>query len=250
MGMLKKRIVVWMTFRGGLKVALSLLVVILLATIFTYDLSTDDTIDPWSLPLSGKIIVLDAGHGGIDGGAEGHGLVEKDITLDIVLYLRDYLQQSGAIVILTREDDRELATREDRKMGQGKRTDLNKRVRLVRDNSADIMVTVHLNSIPSSHWSGSQTFYRSGNENGHKLAQFIQEEMVENLNNTSRSAKPIRDVFLLEQLKIPAALVEGGFLSNPKEAQLLGTEKYQKKIAASIYRGILRYYSGELQSKE
>jgi N-acetylmuramoyl-L-alanine amidase len=243
---MKKRIVVWMTFRGGLKVALSLLMVIILVTIFTYDLPMDQAIDHWSLPLSGKIIALDAGHGGPDGGAVGYdGLIEKDITLPITLYLRDYLQQSGAVVVVTREDDRDLAQEETKSLRLRKTEDLIERVKMIKESDAELLVSIHLNSIPAPQWYGAQTFFKSGRDESKKLAYFIQDQIIQNLNNTTRQIKSIRNVYLLEANEVPSALVEVGFLSNPQEAELLRTEMYQKKVAASIYEGILRYYSHE-----
>jgi N-acetylmuramoyl-L-alanine amidase len=243
---MRKRIVVWMTFRGWLKVALSLLMIIVLATIFTYDLPMDHTLDYWSLPLSGKIIALDAGHGGPDGGAVGHGgLIEKEITLPIVIYLRDYLEQAGAIVVVTREDDRDLAAEETKSIRQRKTEDLIQRVNMIKESDAELLVSIHLNSIPSPQWYGAQTFFKAGKDESKNLAYFIQDEIIRNLNNTTRKIKPIKNVYLLEALEVPSALVEVGFLSNPREAELLKSDKYQKKLSASIYEGILRYYSRE-----
>lgn len=200
----------------------------------------------FGLPLSGKIIIIDPGHGGIDGGASSKdGLLEKEISLRISLLLRDYLQQAGALVIMTREEDTDLASQETKKIRSRKIQDLKKRVQIINEADSDLFVSIHLNAIPSPKWSGAQTFYNRSLDSNEKLAKFIQSEIRENLSNTSRLAKPINNVYLLKEAQTPGALIEVGFLSNPTEAQLLNTLEYQQKIAVSIYQGILRYHTNE-----
>ncbi|MGY4764841.1 N-acetylmuramoyl-L-alanine amidase CwlD [Paenibacillus caseinilyticus] len=245
----KKRVIVWLTMHGGLKIAMSGLLVALMLFLFTYELPSTKTWTYWTMPLSGKVIALDAGHGGPDGGASSKdGLVEKDVNLAITKYLRDYLQQAGALVVMTREDDRDLADPSTKGYSRRKTEDLHKRAEFVVKQKSDLLISIHMNSIPSARWSGAQTFYHpegAGKENA-RLASLIQDEIIKNMENTDRAAKPAdKDIFLLKAMQIPSALVEVGFLSNPGEAALLRSTSYQKKIAASIYQGILRYYSGE-----
>ncbi|MNC60461.1 Germination-specific N-acetylmuramoyl-L-alanine amidase precursor [compost metagenome] len=102
-----------------------------------------------------------------------------------------------------------------------------------------------MNSVPSNRWSGAQVFYTPNHPDNEGLANLLQAEMIRNLENTDRIAKTVSTVYLLQALKIPSALVEVGFLSHPEEARLLAEETYQRKVAASIYNGILRYASGE-----
>ncbi|CCQ93716.1 N-acetylmuramoyl-L-alanine amidase [[Clostridium] ultunense Esp] len=216
--------------------------------IFTYEEKGWFTTPSWSVPLSGMVIVLDPGHGGMDGGAVSKdGLVEKEITLKIAKKLRDYLQQSGAVVLLTREEDKDLA---DGTEGTRKRQDLRVRAELVNQSGAELFISIHLNSIPSSQWRGAQTFYNPTNPENRRLAKLIQQELIKGLGNTDRLEKKDQDIFILKAAKVPAVLVEAGFLSNPEEAALLGNEAYQSKIAESIYRGILRYTSGEQVEEE
>ena len=119
----KKRLVVWLTFHSSLKLMLSVLLVALVVFIYAYELPTTKTWSDWTLPLSGKLIALDAGHGGPDGGAESKdGVIEKDINLAITLRLRDYLQQAGAVVVLTRETDTDLAESGNQGLQQAKDT--------------------------------------------------------------------------------------------------------------------------------
>ncbi|TVY06647.1 N-acetylmuramoyl-L-alanine amidase CwlD [Paenibacillus cremeus] len=244
----KKRVVIWLTMHSGIKIVMSALLVALMLFMFTYELPATKTWTYWTMPLSGKIIALDAGHGGPDGGAQSKdGLVEKDVNLAITKYLRDYLQQAGALVVMTREEDKDLANPTTKGLSMRKTEDLLKRAEFISQQNSDLFVTIHLNSIPSVKWSGAQTFFYSGNNKDNQvLATLIQEEIKKNLKNTDRVAKQAdKEIYLLKAMKIPSALVEVGFLSNPTEAQMLRDSAYQKKIAASIYQGILRYYSGE-----
>ncbi|MDQ0209314.1 N-acetylmuramoyl-L-alanine amidase CwlD [Alkalicoccobacillus murimartini] len=200
----------------------------------------------WHMPLSQRVIVLDAGHGGMDGGAvSSAGYLEKEATLAITKKVRDYLQEAGAIVLLTREDDLDLAEEGTKRIRSRKVEDLKRRAEIVNESDADLFISVHMNAIPSPKWRGAQTFYHLNQSQNSVVAKLIQDELVRNLENTNRLAKPIQHVYLLKEAKIPGALVEAGFLSNPEEAALLETEEYQESVAASIYQGILRYYSGE-----
>jgi len=200
----------------------------------------------WHMPLAGRVIVLDPGHGGVDRGAVSKsGVVEKEVTLKIALHLRDYLQEAGALVIMTREKDTDLADSSVRGLSRRKTQDLMRRVRIVKESGADALISIHLNAIPSPRWKGAQTFYHPGNEENKKLASFIQAELIRTLENTKRLPKQSGDIFILKASPVPAAMVEVGFLSNPEEAARLGDEKYQKKLAAAIYFGILRFYSEE-----
>lgn len=199
----------------------------------------------WNLPLSGRIIILDPGHGGPDGGAVGEEVLEKHIALNVAKKLRDYLQQQGALVLLTREDDSDLADKDTRGYSRRKVEDLKKRVQFINQSEADLFISIHLNAIPSPRWRGAQTFYYDSFIENERLAKFIQAELRRNLENTDRSAKVINTVYLLKYAKKPGALVEVGFLSNPEERKLLDSDSYQIKLAASIYKGVLRYFSNE-----
>ncbi|WP_028552483.1 N-acetylmuramoyl-L-alanine amidase CwlD [Paenibacillus sp. UNC451MF] len=242
----RKRVVVWLTMHSSLKLVMSFLLVVLMLFMFTYELPATKTWTYWTMPLSGKKIALDPGHGGPDGGAESKdGIIEKDINLAITMHLRDYLQEAGAMVVMTRENDQDLAEPSTKGYSRRKTEDLLARAQFITQQKADLFVSIHLNSIPSEKWSGAQTFYYPNHQDNGVLAALIQDEVKKNLKNTDRVAKPVDNVYLLKTLKIPSALVEVGFLSNPNEAQMLKSPEYQKKVAASVYQGILRYYSGE-----
>ncbi|OUM95084.1 MAG: N-acetylmuramoyl-L-alanine amidase CwlD [Thermobacillus sp. ZCTH02-B1] len=243
----RRRIVIWITRRSALRLAAGAACALLVLLLLLRDIPASYTWTYWTLPLSGKTIVVDAGHGGVDGGAVSRqGAVEKDLNLAIALYLRDYLQEAGALVIMTREDDRDLADAGTRGFSRRKTEDLLRRVELIRREKPDLVVSIHMNSIPSPRWSGAQTFYYPNHPDNAELAALIQDEIRRNLGNTNRVAGKVNDVFLLKAIEdIPSVLVEVGFLSNPQEAGRLADPEYQRAAAACIYQGILRYVSGE-----
>ncbi|NRD77569.1 N-acetylmuramoyl-L-alanine amidase CwlD [Bacillus sp. BRMEA1] len=223
---------------------------LILFLILQHDFSNNDSWKTWNLPLSGKIILLDAGHGGPDGGAGTGKVLEKDIALNITLKVRDYLQQQGALVVMTRTTDTDLADPDTRGYSRRKVEDLKKRLKMINDSDNDLFISIHLNAIPSAKWSGAQTFYAPQHEENARVAKFIQDELRRNLENTTRKAKPINQVYILKNAKKPGALVEVGFLSNPQERKNLKKDSYQEKVAISIYKGILRYFSNEKELNE
>lgn len=237
---------IWISRRGLAKLLLAAVATVLLAVLFSSDYTVTNTWSHWTMPLTGRTVVIDAGHGGVDGGAESaSGLVEKEVTLELAMQVRDYLQQAGAFVVMTREGDYDLARPETRGFSKRKTEDLLARAEVLRKADADLFLTIHLNSTPSSRWRGAQTFYYPGREESRRLAVFIQQELRDNLKNTHREANTASTIYLLKTSPVPAALVEVGFLSNPEEAALLSDPRYQRKLAASIYRGVLRFVSGE-----
>lgn len=188
------------------------------------------------MPLDRKVIVLDAGHGGFDPGKSGSlGLDEQYINLNIVKYLQMYIEQSGAIVFLTRNDNKAL--------GENKSSDMKERMDIINECSADILISIHQNSFSSQNAKGSQVFYFNESVNGELLANKIQDKLVSFADNDNkRLAKLNSDYYILKNSNLPSVLVECGFLSNPEEEKKLNTEEYQKKIAWSIYLGIVDYF--------
>lgn len=245
-GWRRKRLVVWMNGQGMLKLGAAAFLALLTVFMLSYELPHSETWDYWTMPLSGKVIAVDAGHGGPDGGASSkEGVTEKDINLAIALHLRDYLQEAGAIVVLTREEDKDLASPDTKGLSKRKTEDLLQRAKVVNQAQADLVISIHLNSIPSPKWRGAQTFYNSEKPGANVLAAHIQSELRRNLENTDRVAKENDTFYPLKAVSIPGALVEVGFLSNPEEARLMTMESYQKKVASAIYQGVLKYCSGE-----
>lgn len=205
----------------------------------------------WSLPLAGKTIVLDPGHGGPDGGAVGKDdTLEKGIALSVAKELQGYLQQTGAVVYLTRDKDTDLADPDTNGLARRKAEDIRKRLEIIQDKKADFFISIHLNALPSTRWSGAQTFYYPKLDKSEHLAKMIQAEIIRNLENTDRVALPLTGMYLLKHADSPGALVEIGFLSNVQERELLKQTDYQKKVAASIYEGILRYVTEDIKKEK
>lgn len=197
-----------------------------------------------SLPASGKTIVIDAGHGVPDEGAQSsNGTTEAETNLKIALKLQNLLEQSGCTVILTRSDENAIYDIDSKTLKQKKISDKKNRVKIGNESSADIFVSIHLNKIPQSQYDGWQTFYKEGSEDGARLAKTIQE----NLNKTiqkenNRIAKTIDKIYIIKHVEIPTTIVECGFLSNPDEEKLLLEDEYQNKLAWGIYNGIIDYF--------
>lgn len=193
--------------------------------------------------ISGMTIVIDPGHGGIDPGAVSRsGYLEKDIVLAISEELERLLNKAAVHTVMTRRGDYDLADNTQQNLLERKRQDLQRRVDLAEDSRAQLYISVHANYFPSSIWSGAQTFYFEGQAESKRLAEAIQTELVNSLGPNNRLARP-GNYRVLRDTTMPAALVEVGFLSNPREAELLGDPKYQARVAEAIYRGILRYMS-------
>lgn len=193
------------------------------------------------LPLSGKKIVIDPGHGGYDPGVFRRSLLEKDLNLAVSLVLRNYLQGGGASVVMTREADYDLLALPA--AGPKKRLDMKNRLSIIKGAQPDLLISVHVNASLSPSWSGAQVFHRKNCIEGRKLAVLIQEELARVLQNTDRLAQE-GDYFLLNEAGVPAALVETGFISNPEEARLLADARYRSRLAWAVYLGIVRYFAG------
>lgn len=187
--------------------------------------------------LEGKTIVLDAGHGGFDPGAVSErGTKEAEINLFIAQKLQKLLETRGAAVVMTRTEQKALAST--------KREDMRKRIEVLRESNADIAISIHLNKFKQPQYFGAQTFYMSGSYEGEKLAQNIQRQLIQVLGRGNRrEIKPVKDFLILKAVSLPTVLVECGFLSNPDEEQLLLTDQYQELVAWAILLGILDYFS-------
>lgn len=192
--------------------------------------------------LTGKIIAIDAGHGGSDPGAVGAtGTVEKEINLILSKQLCALLKEKGATVIMTRTDDSVFS--------DVKKEELDYRAEMVEKGDADIFISVQCNAVPSSYYHGAQVFYYPESEHGQLLAECIQESLVDKLKNTDREALTLTSAYIMRVLDIPAVMLEAGFLSNPEEEALLNDEAYQKKVVAAIYSGIVDYFDKQGSQK-
>lgn len=188
--------------------------------------------------VAGRVVVIDPGHGGKDPGAvAANGLLEKDVTLAVALHLERLLQRAAVHVVLTRRDDTDLA---DPQARVRKNQDLSRRVALAREAGADLFVSIHANSFPGASLSGAQTFYYPGRDDGRTLAERIQDRLVRELGPNRRQAAAA-DYYVLREAPVPAVVIEVGFLSHPRESELLASPAYQRRVAEAIYRGIVDY---------
>ncbi|MDR1240781.1 MAG: N-acetylmuramoyl-L-alanine amidase [Oscillospiraceae bacterium] len=188
-------------------------------------------------------LILDAGHGGEDGGAVGAGgVVEKNINLDISLKTKELFEIFGAEVIMTREKDKAIYDGEAKRLRQKKRSDLRNRLKIIEKNSDDktVFVSIHQNKFPDSKYSGTQIFYSTNNPSSEELALSVREKIVSAIQpENEREIKPATSkIFLLNNAKIPAITVECGFISNEEEAKKLVDENYQSQMAMSIFCGV------------
>jgi len=221
----------------------ALVAAVVAAGIILYLLSTYavTVIAPVRDIVSGRTVAIDAGHGGPDSGARGKsGIREKHINLHIALELRALLGRAAVYTVMTREADHDLIDDGEDITGSRKRAELERRAMLVNARSPDVFVTIHSNSFPESQWSGAQVFYNPVSDEGRALAVHIQAQLVQRLGPNTRKARPA-DIYLLRRVKAPSALVEVGFLSNPREERLLSDPAYRVRVAEAVYHGIIDY---------
>ena len=226
-------------YKNSLKIGIGILsAVIIFMTYFKY---ANSAIETFALPTASKVIVIDPGHGGFDPGKVGTtGIHEKDLNLKIALKVRDYLEQSGAFVIMTRTEDVDLDGDDEK---QFKKKDMINRVEKVNNSDADILVSIHQNAFPQAQVKGAQVFYHDNSDLGKLLAQSIQESIKTYADKENkRVAKHNPDYYVLRATKIPSIIVECGFLTNEEEEAKLNTDYYQDQIAWAIYVGIIDYF--------
>lgn len=202
------------------------------------------TIETVALPVSSKTVVIDAGHGVPDEGAESKtGISEGSINLKIALKVQNLLEQSGATVILTRSDENGIYDLDKQTLKEKKVSDIKNRVKIGNESQADIFVSIHLNKIPQEQYWGWQTFFKEENAEGEKLAKSIQNALNETIQKENkRESLKIDNIYIIKNVEIPTSIVECGFLSNEEEEKLLQTEEYQNKLAWGIYIGIMNYF--------
>jgi N-acetylmuramoyl-L-alanine amidase len=184
-------------------------------------------------PLEGQVIYIDPGHGGIDPGACGATVVEKDVVLEVALYLGVRLERNGARVVYSRTGDYDLET-------DGK-SDVQERINLIDSSGATMVISLHCNAFTDPSEYGAQTFYNSEKHpESRRLAEIIQRKLAEKT-DTYREASARIDHFMLNASEVPAVTVELGFLSNPHEESLLGTASYRQQLAKILLEAIVEF---------
>lgn len=188
----------------------------------------------------GFTVVIDAGHGGMDGGAVGYsGSLEKELNLKVAKRLKKLLEDGGATVKMTRTKDISIHDPSASTVREQKRSDLSKRRDMAMSPDTDVFVSIHMNKFEQSQYRGAQIFY-ADNERSRVLADAIREAILPvSEKSDTREIKPAYStMYILNGTENPAVIVECGFLSNPEEEKLLSEKDYQKKVAAAIYKGI------------
>lgn len=216
---------------------LSALLVILFLTVI---IATNKVVSAYKNTAFKVKIVIDAGHGGIDGGCEGTTpeSIESKLNLSIAKELESTLNGKGFSVFLTRENNGGLYGTEEPGF---KLRDLKKRVEITNEISPDLFISIHLNKYVSKTRRGAQVFYKIADENSKNLATKIQNSL-NLLPESKRMYDPLKgDYYLLNTLTFPSVIVECGFLSNPEEEKLLLTKSYRQKLAKAIADGVIRY---------
>lgn len=197
------------------------------------------------LPSEGRTIIIDAGHGAPDGGAVGEtGVLEKDLNLSVATFLQKFFEAGGTNVILTRSDDNGIYDISGN-IKNKKVSDIKNRQKMIDESFADAFISIHMNKFPEKQYSGPQVFFSQNNKNSEKLAECIQKDMIASLNPEKKREvkKADNSIYLLKNTKIPAVLVECGFLSNSEEEKKLIDENYQRQLAWAVYCGVVRYFN-------
>lgn len=211
-------------------------IIILLLSISAMD-KVNSFVD--ELPLLGRVIYLDPGHGGVDSGAKYKDIYEKDINLEISKLLASMLVEKGAIVYLTREDDYDLAKPY---AYLRKRSDLSRRAKMIDDSMCDIYLSIHLNATTSATWKGAQVFYNDVNPKNEVIGAVIQDNFKKRL-GSKRKLKKASDLYMYKDIKRPGVLLELGFISNANERYILRKEYYQRRIGNAIIESLITYFN-------
>lgn len=186
------------------------------------------------MPLEGKTIVVDAGHGGDDQGATGvNGSVERELNLSVATLLKQQFESKGARVVMTRTDDTLAETKDE---------DWEKRGEIITQSDADAVISIHMNWFEDSSVSGPLVLSLTGSEQGRKLAGIIQSSMNEMLEPERQGRSRSEDLHILKYGFQPSALVECGYISNAREEEMLNTEEYQLKVAKAVCDGVVEYF--------
>lgn len=194
-----------------------------------------------------RTLVIDAGHGGFDGGAVGsNGTTEQDINLSIAQRVQLLAEFFGVHTAMTRTDGNALDYDPSRPIRENKIADIKAREQLVRNMADPVFLSIHLNKFSDVQYHGAQVFYSPNHAGSKTLAELLQASLAEGCDpaNTRQAKRAESTIYLMKQLDCPAVIVECGFLSNPAEEQLLNDIGYHRKLAVSIVTGYLRYESG------
>lgn len=201
-------------------------------------------------PSGRPIFIIDSGHGGEDGGAEVSGILEKDLNLDVSLKLSDLCALFGCEAQLTRYDDRLLYDAygdEDDYTGKKKTYDLRNRLRMAEESGAELFIGVHMNKFPEAKYKGLQVYYSPNNDKSKTAAEAIRtySRKFADPSNEREIKAAGKSIYILNRIKMPAVLVECGFISNEDERALLCSGGYQSRLSAVIFASCAEFVSRE-----
>lgn len=232
------------TFFIRFSICIALFVAILcLIIIFFVPKSSDTQVDNQEVHPT-PTVIIDAGHGGEDGGTQSaDGTLEKDLNLDIALRLAKLFEDKGINVILTRDTDTLLYDRNTDYKGRKKLLDAEARLKIADDNPDAIFISIHQNAYKDPQYSGLQVWYSGNNAESLHLAEAIQSGVKSKLQTENNRAVKFsgNNVYIMQHIKNPAILVECGFLSNPSEAKKLSDPSYRQNLSQVICDSTLEY---------
>lgn len=227
------------------------MIVVLSVTVYAVYLAVDNTLLSESASVSAKVhmplVIIDAGHGGEDGGAvSSSGIVEKDINLAISSCTQKLFDFFGFDTLMTRENDELIYSSDCTNIREKKVSDIHNRMKLIEENPDSIFLSVHQNHYEEEKYNGTQVFYSKNNELSPILAQSIQSTVKTDLqpDNERKIKQTGTEIYLLYHAQVPCVMVECGFLSNRAEAEKLNDSEYQKQMAFEIFKGTYNYFSG------
>ena len=222
-------------------------ITVIAAGLFLLCFGLNGGFNTYAVPAAGeeseKVIIIDAGHGGVDVGAKGtSGVFEKDLNLEIALELGRQLSDAGYVVIYTRTDDRLLYKADEDIKGLRKISDLKNRCAIAEEHPEALFISVHMNSFGESKYSGTQVYYSENSEDSKTLASDIQSAVKKAIQpENKRTTKSGNEIYILKNIKSPAVLIECGFITNAEECARLSEKEYQKQLCSSIVCGIIEY---------
>jgi N-acetylmuramoyl-L-alanine amidase len=220
----------------------NLLVAVGLVTVLLSVIVLSATAQRADSPANDVIVALDAGHGGADGGATGRttDVRESEINLKITMFLKEYFENSGVKVVLTRNDDNILSG------GFSKNKDMEARKKIVEESGCNMLISVHLNTFSDPSVRGAQAFFDPKSPEGREFARLIQNSLNKHIEPFRPRTELRGDYYMLKCTVAASVIVECGFLSSPEDERLLTTPAHQKKLALAIFSGAMQYMTDQV----
>ncbi len=236
---------VYITLRLKVFLAIVVGVLFVFSILILISMKSDITTSA-SVGSNNPVIIVDAGHGGEDGGTQSSsGIIEKDINLEIAEKVNSILMSLGYDTIMIRSDDTLIYDSDCDTIREKKVSDIHNRMTVIEENPNSIFLSIHQNYYIESKYYGAQVFYSPNNDESKVIAELLQNSIIANIqpDNTRKIKESGSEIYLLYHSETPAVMVECGFLSNAGEAQLLSDKEYQKKMSLAIAAGITEYFN-------